>query len=214
MELRIWGLPTMMYNTQNRWVWSFLPSPGILNNRKKTFRKLDLFPPWGEGRETSTLLGLLERANHSHWTWVEGDTLLDPLEKLTTVTGPEWRETLCWILYKDLPTVTGPEWRERHSVWSLIKIYPQSLDLSGGRHSVGSLRKVNHCHWTWVERDTLLDPLERPIHSHWTWVEGDTLLDPLERPIHSHWTRVEGDTLLDPLERATHYHCTCVEGDT
>jgi hypothetical protein len=31
------------------------------------FRKLDLFPSSGEGRETSTLLGPLERANHNQW---------------------------------------------------------------------------------------------------------------------------------------------------
>jgi hypothetical protein len=32
------------------------------------FRKLDLFLPSGEGRETPTLLGPLERANLNHWT--------------------------------------------------------------------------------------------------------------------------------------------------
>jgi hypothetical protein len=32
------------------------------------FRKLDLFPSLGEGRETSILLGPLERANLNHWT--------------------------------------------------------------------------------------------------------------------------------------------------
>jgi hypothetical protein len=31
-----------------------------------TFRKLDLFPSSGEERETSTLLGPLERDNHNH----------------------------------------------------------------------------------------------------------------------------------------------------
>jgi hypothetical protein len=30
------------------------------------FRKLDLFPSSGDGRETHTLLGPLERANPSH----------------------------------------------------------------------------------------------------------------------------------------------------
>jgi hypothetical protein len=32
------------------------------------FQKLNLFPSTGEKRETSTLLGLLERANLNHWT--------------------------------------------------------------------------------------------------------------------------------------------------
>jgi hypothetical protein len=33
-----------------------------------SFRELDLFPPSGERRATSTLLGPLERANCNHWT--------------------------------------------------------------------------------------------------------------------------------------------------
>jgi hypothetical protein len=37
-------------------------------NWNTAFRKLDLFPSSGEGRETPTLLGPLERANLKHWT--------------------------------------------------------------------------------------------------------------------------------------------------
>jgi hypothetical protein len=37
----------------------------VLENTE--FRKLDLFPSSGEGREISTLLGLLERDNLNHW---------------------------------------------------------------------------------------------------------------------------------------------------
>jgi hypothetical protein len=42
-----------------------LPHPVLENT---TFRKLDLFPSSGEGRETPTLLGPLERANLNQWT--------------------------------------------------------------------------------------------------------------------------------------------------
>jgi hypothetical protein len=38
---------TMVYNTQNYWVFGLFPSSGILENT--TFRKLDLFPSSGEG---------------------------------------------------------------------------------------------------------------------------------------------------------------------
>jgi hypothetical protein len=57
-----------MYNTQNRWVSGLCPSSGILNTRNTTRRRLDLFPSSREGRQTPTLLGLLERANLNHWT--------------------------------------------------------------------------------------------------------------------------------------------------
>jgi hypothetical protein len=42
------------------------PQPGILNARKRNFRKLRLFPSSGDGWETPTLLSLLERANPNH----------------------------------------------------------------------------------------------------------------------------------------------------
>jgi hypothetical protein len=38
---------TVVYNTQNYWVFGLFPSSCILENT--TFRKLDLFPPSGEG---------------------------------------------------------------------------------------------------------------------------------------------------------------------
>jgi hypothetical protein len=37
----------MVYNTRDYWVLGLCPSSGILNDA--TFRKLDLFPSWGEG---------------------------------------------------------------------------------------------------------------------------------------------------------------------
>jgi hypothetical protein len=57
----------MMYNTQDYWVFGPWPSPGILKTQKNTlFWKLDMLPSSGEGWETPTLLGLLERANLNH----------------------------------------------------------------------------------------------------------------------------------------------------
>jgi hypothetical protein len=41
---------TMVYNTQNYWVFGLCPSPGILKTKNTTFWKLDLFPSSGEGR--------------------------------------------------------------------------------------------------------------------------------------------------------------------
>jgi hypothetical protein len=51
----------MVYNTQDYWVFGLCQSSGIQMNTE--FRNLDLFPPSGEGWETPTLLGPLERAN-------------------------------------------------------------------------------------------------------------------------------------------------------
>jgi hypothetical protein len=59
----------MVYNTQDYWVFGLCPSSGILKTQKKaTFWKFYMFPSSGEGWETPTLLGLLKRANLSHWT--------------------------------------------------------------------------------------------------------------------------------------------------
>jgi hypothetical protein len=43
------------------------------------FRKLDLFPSSGEGGEPSTLLGVLERANLSHWNSEKTDEVSEML---------------------------------------------------------------------------------------------------------------------------------------
>jgi hypothetical protein len=53
----------MVYNTPNHSVCGLCLSSGILNNLKTTLWKQDLFLPSGEGRDTPTLLGILERAN-------------------------------------------------------------------------------------------------------------------------------------------------------
>jgi hypothetical protein len=51
------------------WDFGLCPSSDIPKNTKNTtFRKLDLLPSAGEGWETPTLLGPLERANLNHWT--------------------------------------------------------------------------------------------------------------------------------------------------
>jgi hypothetical protein len=46
----------------------FVHGPEFYILENTTFQKLDLFPSSGEGRETTTLLGPLERANLNHWT--------------------------------------------------------------------------------------------------------------------------------------------------
>jgi hypothetical protein len=61
--------------TQNQWISGLCPSSGILNTRKHNISALDLFLPLGEGRDTQTLLGPLERANLNHWTQILGVSL-------------------------------------------------------------------------------------------------------------------------------------------
>jgi hypothetical protein len=49
------------------WVSGLFPSSGVFGSRNTTFRKLDLFPPSGEGGEDTYLVGPL-RNNLKHWT--------------------------------------------------------------------------------------------------------------------------------------------------
>jgi hypothetical protein len=39
---------TMMYNTQNYWVFGRFHHPVFWKTENTTFRKLDLFPSWGD----------------------------------------------------------------------------------------------------------------------------------------------------------------------
>jgi hypothetical protein len=48
---------------KHRWVYGLRPSFGILNCYKTMFWKLDLFPCSGERKETTALVGPVERAN-------------------------------------------------------------------------------------------------------------------------------------------------------
>jgi hypothetical protein len=57
-----------VYDTQNYWVSGLCPLSGIVTLKNVMFQKLDLFPSSGEEKGTPTLLGLLERADHNHWT--------------------------------------------------------------------------------------------------------------------------------------------------
>jgi hypothetical protein len=60
----------MVLNDWSHCVSGVCPSSGILNYLENTtFRKLDLFPSSGEGRETPAVLCPLERSNLNHWTW-------------------------------------------------------------------------------------------------------------------------------------------------
>jgi hypothetical protein len=56
----------MVHNTQNYWFLRLCLSSGILETKKQTFRKLDLFPSSGGGK-TTTQMGPLETANINHW---------------------------------------------------------------------------------------------------------------------------------------------------
>jgi hypothetical protein len=55
----------MVYNKINGFL-GFVRCPEFSILENTTFRKLDLFPSSGEGREIPTLLGSLERANLNH----------------------------------------------------------------------------------------------------------------------------------------------------
>jgi hypothetical protein len=41
---------------------------GVIKLENKAFRIVDLFPSYGEGNETYSLFGRLERANLNYWT--------------------------------------------------------------------------------------------------------------------------------------------------
>jgi hypothetical protein len=58
----------MVHNTQNFWFCGLYPSHGVLNIREHNISKDGFFPSSGEGMETPTRLGSLERANLNHWT--------------------------------------------------------------------------------------------------------------------------------------------------
>jgi hypothetical protein len=100
------------------------------------FRKLDLFPSSGEGRQTSALLDLIERANLNYWTIKfrkqdlfpssgEGrqtSALLGLIERAnlthwTTTfreldlfrSSGEGSHLLCWIPWQELFSLTGPQ---------------------------------------------------------------------------------------------------------
>jgi hypothetical protein len=57
-----------VYSIQNHWGPGLCPSFGILSTvlKNAAFRRLDVFPFSGEGKEIPTLLGTLKRANPSH----------------------------------------------------------------------------------------------------------------------------------------------------
>jgi hypothetical protein len=56
---------------------NFVLSPEFYILENTTFPKQDLFPFSGNGRETPTLLGSLERANLNHWkTHVQAEVIL------------------------------------------------------------------------------------------------------------------------------------------
>jgi hypothetical protein len=89
----------MVYNTRDCWVFGPSPSSGILKNT--TFRKLDLFLSSGDGWETPTQLGSLERTNLNHWSRCL------PYPHLRTGMHPA-SETLCSLEYQMMDGVQKP----------------------------------------------------------------------------------------------------------
>jgi hypothetical protein len=93
---------TMVYNTQNFWVFGLFPSSGSLENT--TFRKLDLLPSSGGGG----------RAQLSRW--------LLPYLPLRTETEP-LSETSCSLQYQTMEKVQQPS----NSVWTYSGIKRDSV---------------------------------------------------------------------------------------
>jgi hypothetical protein len=80
---------------------------------RPVFRKLDVFPSSGEGWETRTLWGPLQRANLKHWTFLKDPSeLVSPTPHLRTETDPV-SETLCSLKYRmpdKVPKPSNPKW--------------------------------------------------------------------------------------------------------
>jgi hypothetical protein len=78
---------------------------------ENTFRKLDLFPSSGEGRETSTPLGRLERTNCNHWieaVFSKGPNRVSPFLHVKTGTD-RVSETLCFLEFRIPDVGQSPE---------------------------------------------------------------------------------------------------------
>jgi hypothetical protein len=58
----------MVHNSRSYWLLPSVRRPETQILEDTTFRKPDLFPSSGEGGETPTLSGPLERAHLGHWT--------------------------------------------------------------------------------------------------------------------------------------------------
>jgi hypothetical protein len=69
VKSRFWRVLTMVYNTQNYWVFQLFPSSGILESRKHDVLETGSLSilRW-KGEKTPTQLSPLERANLNHWT--------------------------------------------------------------------------------------------------------------------------------------------------
>jgi hypothetical protein len=93
----------------------FVNRPEISIIENTTFRKLDVVPSSGKGRETPRLLGPLETANLSRWTsWVIEVFLRDPTVWVTLYlhlkaeTDPV-SETLRFLVFRIMDDGQRPE---------------------------------------------------------------------------------------------------------
>jgi hypothetical protein len=108
----IWRVLTMMYNIQNHCTLSIVRSSKNLENMA--------FWSSGEGRETPTLLGLLERANLNHWSRMETDPVSETFFLVFRISddgqSPEfqwfWSSRIVWIV-----VTRGWDKRDRQLEW-------------------------------------------------------------------------------------------------
>jgi hypothetical protein len=78
-------------------------------------QELDLFPSSGKGRETTTLLGPLERANPNHWTTHVKFTDWQPASQYVLMSSRFWFSwpDVCYCLIFTVVSLWGhPLWRE------------------------------------------------------------------------------------------------------
>jgi hypothetical protein len=64
---------TMVYNTQNYWVFGLCPLSAVLKTREHNISETGSISLLRLSGETPTLLGPLERANLHHWTFQKLD---------------------------------------------------------------------------------------------------------------------------------------------
>jgi hypothetical protein len=105
-----------------------------------TFWKLDLFLSSGEGRETSTLLGPLERSNLNQWTW-----LYDQQNRVSSVPTSDSKKFIFSLSKHILDSVHRSEFQ------ILENTMFRKLDLFPTPTLMGPLERANLNHWTWVK---------------------------------------------------------------
>jgi hypothetical protein len=88
--------------TRITWILDFVhpPPPGIIMTINRRIYETYLFPCPGEGMETPTLLGPLERANHNHFFAISKGSKRVPSSRLMKTETHSVSETLFYSIYK------------------------------------------------------------------------------------------------------------------